>query len=126
ILTYAAGTDPTTVVWVAAGFRPEHRAAIDWLNDRTDEDTRFFGVEIKVVRIGDSQPAPAFRLVAQPNDWGKQVKAATAQGGEITGRERLYWDFWSQFRERVLASHPTWTRSTGSTKSPWFGMSAGV
>src|SRR4051812_44022072 len=31
ILTYAAGTDPTTIVWVAASFRPEHRAAIDWL-----------------------------------------------------------------------------------------------
>jgi hypothetical protein len=62
ILTYAAGTDPTTIVWVAASFRPEHRAAIDWLNARTDEDTRFFGVELGVVRIGDSEPAPAFRL----------------------------------------------------------------
>lgn len=126
ILTYAAGTDPTTIVWVAAGFRPEHRAAIDWLNERTDEETRFFGVEIEVVRIGDSIPAPAFRLVAQPNDWGKQVRAVTTQNGEITGRERLYWDFWTRFRERVRAEHPTWTRSTGSTKSSWFGMSAGV
>ena len=62
ILTYAAGTDPTTIVWVAAAFRPEHRAAIDWLNARTDEDTRFFGVELGVVRIGDSDPAPLFRL----------------------------------------------------------------
>jgi hypothetical protein len=24
ILTYAAGTDPTTIVWLAASFRPEH------------------------------------------------------------------------------------------------------
>jgi len=41
ILTYAAGTDPTTIVWIATGFRPEHRAALDWLNVHTDEDTRF-------------------------------------------------------------------------------------
>jgi hypothetical protein len=43
LLTYAAGTDPMTIVWIAAAFRPEHRAALDWLNARTDEDTRFFG-----------------------------------------------------------------------------------
>lgn len=127
ILTYAAGTDPTTIVWVATSFRPEHRAAIDWLNERTDEDTRFFGVVIEVVRIGDSAPAPAFKLVAQPNDWGKHVKAAaTAQSGELSEKARLYWDFWSEFREAVLAEYPAWTRSAGSTKSSWFGMSAGV
>ncbi len=66
-----------TIVWIATGFRSEHRAAIDWLNERTDENTRFFGVEIQVVRIGGSLPAPAFKLVAQPNDWGKH-KASTA------------------------------------------------
>ena len=69
ILTYAAGTDPATIVWVVTSFRPEHRAAIDWLNERTDEDTRSVGVEIQVVRIGTSAPAPAFKLIAQPNDW---------------------------------------------------------
>jgi len=58
ILTYAAGTNPTTIVWIATSFRPEHRAALDWLNEHTDPDTRFFGVEIEVVRIGDSAPAP--------------------------------------------------------------------
>ena len=127
ILTYAAGTDPTTIVWVATGFRPEHREAIDWLNDRTDERTRFFAVQIEVIRIGTSQPAPAFRLVAQPNDWAKQVKAATTNAtGEVSERERLYLDFWEKYRQRVLADHPTWTRASMSTKSSWFQMSAGV
>jgi hypothetical protein len=124
ILTYAAGTRPTTIVWVTTGFRPEHRAALDWLNERTDESTRFFGVEIEVVRIGDSAPAPAFKLVAQPNDWGKQVKAA-AQPGGMTERTQMYLDFWTKFSERLRAKHPTWTRSL-SSKSSWFGMSAGV
>jgi len=125
ILTYAAGTDPTTIVWVATGFRPEHRAALDWLNDRTDENTRFFGVEIHVVRIGNSEPAPAFRLIAQPNDWGKQVRAATA-ASDTSDRARAYWDFWDRFRNRLLAEHPGWTSSTQSTKSSWFSKSAGV
>lgn len=127
ILTYAAGTDPTTVVWVAAGFRDEHRLAIDWLNDRTDERTRFFAVEIQVIKIGESLPAPAFKLVAQPNDWGKQVRAAAAPtSGVVSAREQAYWEFWERFRTRVLAEYPTWTYSQQSTKSSWFPMSAGI
>lgn len=122
ILTYAAGTDPTTIVWIATGFRSEHRAAIDWLNERTDENTRFFGVEIQVVRIGDSLPAPAFKLVAQPNDWGKQVKAATSPG-EGSARGRQYWDFWDQFLARIHTEHPGWTRARTSTSASWMDVS---
>jgi hypothetical protein len=39
------------VIWVATSFRAEHRAALGWLNSRTDENTRFFGVEVSAVRI---------------------------------------------------------------------------
>jgi hypothetical protein len=37
IPTYVAGTDPTTIVWITTGFRAEHRAALDWLNEHTDQ-----------------------------------------------------------------------------------------
>ena len=124
ILTYAAGTNPTTIVWIATGFRSEHRAAIDWLNERTDENTRFFGVEIQVVRIGDSQAAPAFKLVAQPNDWGKKVKASTASG-ESSDRGRQYWEFWEQLLTKIQATHPTWSRARNSTTGSWFDISLG-
>jgi hypothetical protein len=30
--------------WVARRFRDEHRAAIDWLNERTDDKVDFFGI----------------------------------------------------------------------------------
>ncbi len=74
LLTYAGGTDPTTVVWIAPAFRAEHRAALEWLNARTDSRTRFFAVQLEVVRIGESLPAPMLTLVVQPNDWEKVVK----------------------------------------------------
>lgn len=121
ILTYAAGTNPTTIVWLTTGFRSEHRAAIDWLNERTDENTRFFGVEVQVVRIGESMPAPAFKLVAQPNDWGKQVKAATA-AGESSEKGRLYWEFWDQLLARIHSEPPTWTRARTSTQASWLDL----
>jgi hypothetical protein len=126
IITYAAGTDPTTVVWVAASFRPEHRAAIDWLNQRTDEGTRFFGVVVKVVQIGDSVPAPSFELAAAPNDWRKQVKAATsAPSNELSESQRRFQEFWELVLDRVREVEPTWTRARTSRAS-WIDVPTGV
>lgn len=124
ILTYAAGTDPTTIVWIAAAFRPEHRAAVDWLNARTDEDTRFFAVELGVVRIGASDPAPSFRLVAQPNDWEKTVRATTQN--ETTGKQTLYREFWIRWIDLVHGDRPTWSRATRPPRESWFSMTTGV
>jgi hypothetical protein len=108
ILTYAGGTDPVNIVWVAPRFRDEHRAALDWLNNRTDEDTRFFAVEVSVVRIADSLPAPLLRLVVAPNDWGKSVKAAAAATA-VTEERLLYQQFWQQYLDRIHEQ----ARSTG-------------
>ena len=122
LITYAAGTEPTTILWIATDFRPEHRAALDWLNERTDEETRFFGVVIRVVQIGDSDYAPAFDLVAQPNDWEKRVKRETRPA---SARESVYREFWEAVLERIRQSHPHWTnaRTTGGN---WCGTSSGV
>lgn len=125
LLTYAAGTDPRTIVWIATAIRAEHRAALDWLNEHTDPNTRFFGVEIHVVKIGNSPYAPNFKLVAQPNDWGKEVKAA-ADLKNRSGVSALYWDFWRQFLDRVAQDHPAWTRARASSTSSWYDLSSGL
>ena len=69
ILTYAAGLDALTVVWIAKRFTEEHRAALEWLNQHTSADIGFFGLEIEVWKIGDSPSAPKFNIVAKPNEW---------------------------------------------------------
>lgn len=125
ILTYAAGTDPTTVVWVAAQFREEHRAALDWLNSRTDEGTRFFGVEIGVVRIGQSVPAPSFRLIVQPNDWEKTVRATTTHA-EPSVKQLLYTQFWTAWIDRLASAKPEWSRATHAPLYGWFAMPTGL
>lgn len=123
ILTYAAGTDPATIVWMAPTFRAEHRAALDWLNTRTDEETRFFGVEIAVVRIGESVPAPMFKLIAQPNDWEKTVRAATHH--DVGPREQSYQAFWGLWLAHLQEERPGWSRATRPPKDNWFSMTAG-
>ena len=78
-ITYAAEHQPGYVIWIASHFRPEHRAAIDWLNQLAPEKVWFFGVEVHAIKIGDSLAALDFRPVAVPKEWpGGRTGAAVA------------------------------------------------
>lgn len=118
VLTYAAGTAASTIVWLATSFREEHRQALVWLNESTSEDVHFFGVELQVVRIGDSVPAPLFNVVVEPNDWQKQLRAAT-QPSALDGRSAQYVAFWTRVLARVHTDHPDWTRTRRARSKNW-------
>lgn len=96
ILTYSAGLNADTVIWIAKKFRDEHRAAIDRQNEITDKRFRYFGVEIKVWQIGDSARAPQFDIVSSPNDWSREVdrdkrSAEDEVSPEIQERRKNFW-----------------------------------
>lgn len=76
LLTYSAGLKAVTIIWIASQFNDEHRATLDWLNQITDEDFRFFGLEVELWRIGDSEPAPKFNIISKPNSWSRQAGQA--------------------------------------------------
>ncbi len=92
LLTYAAGRDAVTVVWIARRFTDEHRAALDWLNEITGNKIGFFGIEIELWRIGASAPAPKFNIVSQPNNWTKS--SGGPSGRPPTDREKFLIEYW--------------------------------
>ena len=96
LITYAAGLQAVTIVWIAQRFTDEHRAALDWLNEHTDEKINAFGLEIELWQIGDSPFAPKFNVVSQPNDWARTVQQA-ASGGK-TEHKQLQLRFWTAFK----------------------------
>jgi hypothetical protein len=100
IMTYVAGQEGNvTVVWIAEHFQEEHRAAIDWLNANTLEHFNFFGVELELLKIGGSDPAPRFNVIGKPNEWSRGVTRTTRQVGDrpLSERHRFYLDYWTRF-----------------------------
>jgi hypothetical protein len=90
MITFAAGLDVSAVVWVATRIGEEHRAVIDWLNQHGDEEVRFFGVELRLLRIGNSPPAVTFNVECRPNDWQKVIRQRQRVGSPLNSRTREY------------------------------------
>ena len=83
IITYAAGLNAVTVIWIARKFVEQHRAALDWLNEITAEGTDFFGVEVELWRIGrvaavpPSSTSSASRMLGRSRSPRRLVRAAS-------------------------------------------------
>ena len=101
VVTYAAGLDAATIVWIAPKFTDEHRAALDWLNEITVREFRFFGLEIELWRIGDSSAAPKFNVVSQPNEWIKSSKPDGGGARPMSTNQQLKLAFWQAYREHL-------------------------
>lgn len=105
IMTYLAGLEAETVIWIAPRFREPHLSAIRWLNEHTADGFSFFAVRLRVVRIGDSPYAPIFEVVEKPNHWEREVKQRVSQDGTAD------YDAKQQFWSRLLQRHPALVQS---------------
>ena len=95
LITYASGKGADVVIWVVKHAREEHKAAVEWLNNHTDDKIGFFLCEIKLFQIGDSQIAPAFTVVERPNDWTKEIRKTASANS--TQQQRL--EYWQAFND---------------------------
>ena len=100
IITYASGLDAEIVIWIVQSVRDEHKQAIDWLNEHTDQKVNIFAIQMEVWQIAESPYAPKFQVIAKPNDWAKAVKRVATEG-ELSETKILQFEFWSKFREFV-------------------------
>ena len=98
ILTYLAGLEAQTVVWIARHFEETHLSAVRWLNENTADPFAFFAVRVKVVQIDDSRPAPLFEVLEKPSTWNSQLRAVSRKSHEAS--TEFYRAFWMHYAER--------------------------
>ena len=94
IITYSSGLDASVVVWIVQNAREEHASAIEWLNKHTDNEVSFFLIEIHAYTIGNSEPAPQFKIIEQPNDFNKSIKTLS-QNSELNASQSRRLEFWT-------------------------------
>lgn len=123
IITYASGLDASVVVWIVASARQEHASAIEWLNKHTDDDLSFFLVEVHAYKIGDSDPAPQFKIIEQPNDFAKSVKAIS-KNSDLSESEKSRLEFWTRFNE-VLEECGKPFNKRKATTDHWYSVAMG-
>jgi len=102
IITYASGKDAKFVIWIVKNAREEHRHAIEWLNNHTDNDIAFFLIEIELWTINNSDPAVKFNVVEKPNDWAKEIKRVD---GNISNTQKLKLEYWTNFVEYAFKNN---------------------
>lgn len=123
LITYASGKSADIVIWVVKHAREEHKAAIEWLNNHTDDSVGFFLCEIKLYRIGNSEPAVKFEVIEKPNDWTKEIKKSES----INETQQLRYDYWVAFEDYAF-KNPIFAKNFKKrkpSKNHWLNFSIG-
>lgn len=123
LLTYAAGFEAGAIIWVTQSIRDEHRRALDWLNQRTDDDTNFFGVVVEVLQIDSSKPAFNFKPVVMPNEWLRG--GITSSSKTPSTRGEAYRQFFQSLIDELREKHRFTSAKVGQPQN-WYTFSSGI
>ena len=96
LITLAAGKNADVIIWIVRNAQEEHKAAVEWLNSRTRRNTGVFLCEVKLLRIGNSEPAVKFEVISRPNNWAKEVRKISEDASNV---EKLRFDYWNAFQD---------------------------
>jgi len=120
IITYLTGMAARAAIWIVSDPRPEHVAAVAWLNESTSG--AFYMVKVEAVRIGNSPAAPLFTLIVGPSDETKEVGQTKKEIAERYGIRKRWW---TQLVERAAKVSKLHAHITPGEYS-WLGTSSGI
>ncbi len=118
VITYFTAMEARAAIWIVAEPRPEHVAALAWLNESSSG--RFYLVKVEAIRISQSPPAPLLTLIVGPSAEAEEISRSKR---EYAGRDDLRQRWWSLLLSRPDAKlHAHLNPKT----SNWLGASAGI
>ena len=97
---------------------------MQWLNENTIADIGVFLVQIQVLSIGNSLPAPQFTVLESPNDWIK----TTRQSASLTERKKEQVEWWTSFSDYAM-NQPDFKKVFNRRKARpqhWFDLPIGT
>ena len=124
IITYAAGLDAKTIIWIVKEAREEHKAAIEWLNNNSSEEIGFFLIELHAYKINDSLPAPMFKVVEKPNNFTKTTKQNYSDK-ELNRSQNERLMFWEEFNTVIVSKGKPFSVRKPTTDH-WYDVAIGT
>lgn len=76
LISSLASVQARAGIWIVTDSRPEHVAAVSWLNETSQAN--FYLLKVEAFRIDNSPPAPLMTLVSGPASESNQVNTAPA------------------------------------------------
>ena len=122
LITYFSNLNGKTAIWITQDPRPEHIAAVSWVNEFTPKDVAFFLLRVAAVRIGESPAAPQLTVVAGPSEGSKLIGETK---GELAERHVLRMQFWDELLARARTRCALHAGVSGG-KENWVAAGAGV
>ena len=123
LLTYAAGLDASTIIWIAEEVRAEHRQTLEWLNQKTGTDTQFFAVVVEGLQIDDSRRALDFKPVVFPNEWQKSQRQRASTN--TSPKLEKYREYFQHLIDELRQSY-NFTRARIAQPQNWYAFTYGV
>jgi hypothetical protein len=122
-ITYASVLDASMIIWIATEFTEEHKKSLDWLNDHTNDEISFYGVQLELWQIDESKAALRFNVISKPNQAVRQAARSKANE-DLSDKRKFQFDFWSKFKDKLAK-----TKKIPSLQTPrpqyWFDVTLG-
>lgn len=120
IITYLTAMDARTAIWIVSDPRPEHVAAIAWLNESSSAS--FYMVKVEAVKIEDSPAAPLFTLIVGPSEEAQDAGQTKRQIAERYSIRKRWWTMLLERAARVSKLHA----HISAREYSWLGTSSGI
>jgi hypothetical protein len=118
LITYLTAMNARTAIWIVSDPRPEHVAAMSWLNDGSP--AAFYLVKVDAVKIADSAPAPLMTFIVGPSEDKPDIAKTNKQFAERYDIRQRWWATLIQRPDAKLHAHIT------PGVYSWIGTSSGV
>lgn len=122
VIVYSAGLNASIAIWLVKDVNEEHKQAVEWLNENSNENINIFLVKIELWKIGNSLVAPKFQIISEPNNWTKAIRQKS--NDNLSGAKLEQLNFWQGFVDYSKDKRKTFTLTKPLIQN-WYNISIG-
>lgn len=119
LITYSSVLGVGVVVWIAETIRPEHKSAIDFLNQNLKESLRLYAVEASIIRIDESKPAFVLNMVFMP----AEAPVVSGDPQQLSETREKYRTYFQGLIDELRETHEFTNARTGQPQN-WYTFSS--